>query len=422
MNRSALLALLLAVTMLSGCTVSGTGTRRVVATVMIGADLPLSGDDAQDGIPVEHAIELAIKQAGLVCGVSSYQDACLQLKAVFEDDVNKGIHDPVTGSSNVQRLADDPRVVGVIGPLYDSLAKSELPVANAVHLTMLSPAVTDECLTQEPPDGHCHGLAARLRPRSPNNFFRVVTTQLVEGIAAADLAFTRLGRQRAFVVNDQTAFGQGIANAFADRFAQDGGVIVDPSDLGAFDPSQPPDFGARIERAKALTADVIYFAGSDVGAAAALRRDMLGHGLPVPLLGTDRLASSQFARLAGEGARGSYYTIVGPHPATLRSAASFIRDYRQAYSQDPGSVSLAGFDAANIAIRAIAQAIDDAGGNAPSRTQVLAAVGRTHSESGAMGVMSFDARGDTTLKLLAAYQWEAPTEATGQFVADLAVR
>jgi hypothetical protein len=39
-----------------------------------------------------------------------------------------------------------------------------------------------------------------------------------------------------------------------------------------------------------------------------------------------------------------------------------------------------------------------------------------------MGAISFDARGDTTLKLLAAYQWEAPTQPTGQFVADLRVR
>ena len=405
-----------------GCIVPGTGSRQVVAAAVIGADLPLSGDDAQDGVPVEHAIELAIKQAGLVCGASSHQDACLQLKAVFEDDVNKGIHDPVTGSSNIQRLVADPRVVGVIGPLYDSLAKSELPVANAVHLTMVSPAVTDECLTQEPPDGHCRGLAARLRPRSPNNFFRVVTTQLVEGLAGADLAFRRLGKRQAFVVNDQTGFGQAIASAFAERFTQDGGVIVDPSDLGAFDPTQPADFGARVERAKALTADVIYFAGSEIGAAAALRRDMLGRGLPVPLIGTDQLASSQFARLAGESARGSYYTVVGPHPATLRSAASFIRDYRQAYGQEPGSTSLAAFDATNILIRALAQAIDDAGGNPPSRSQVLAAVGRIHDEPGAMGLMSFDTRGDTTLKLLAAYQWEAATQPTGQFVADLTVR
>lgn len=373
----------------------------------------------QDGLPVEHAIDLAIAQAGLVCGAASHRDACVQLKAAPYDDVNKGIHDPATGATNVRLMAADPAVMGVIGPLYGSLAKSELPVANAVHLAMVSPAVTDECLTQEPPDGRCHGLAARLRPRAPNNFFRVVTTQPEEGMAAADLAFSQLGKRRAFVVNDQTAFGNSIAGAFSQRFAEDGGIVVDPSDLGAFDPNQAPDFGTRIERGRALATDVIYFAGSEVGIAAALRRDLVARALPVPLIGPDQLASTQFARLAGAGARGSYYTIVGPHAATIRQATSFLRDYRRAYDQEVGAFSLASFDATNIVIRAIGRAIDDAGGRVPARDLVLTEISRTSDDNGAMGVMSFDARGDTTLKLFSAYQWMAPAQRTGDFVGEI---
>lgn len=422
MRRPGLLCLILAALAVSSCSVPGTGGRQVVGTVTLAADLPLSGDDAPEGIPVRQAFELAITQAGLVCGAASHQDVCLRLKPLAEDDVNKGIHDPARGASNVQALAGDPGVVGLVGPLYDSLAKSELPAANAAQLAMVSPAATDECLTQEPPDGHCHGLAARLRTRSPNNFFRVVTTRMVEGAAAADLAFNQLGKRRAFVINDQTGFGQGLATAFADRFTQDGGEVVDPSDLGAFDPTQPADFGTRIDRARSLGTDVIFFAGSEIAAAAGLRRGMVAHGLPVPLIGADPLASSQFTRLAGDSARGSYYTVVGPDPLSLRQAASFDRDYRRAYGKDPTGLSLAAFDATNIIIRALARAVDDAGGKIPSRAQVLREVSRTSDDAGAMGVMSFDAKGDTSLKLLAAYQWVAATQAAGQFLANLLIR
>jgi len=413
---------MLAAMAVAGCSLPGSASHQLLGTVTLAADLPLSGDDAPEGIPVRQGFELAIKQAGLVCGAASHQDVCLQLKPLAQDDVNKGVHDPARGSSNVQALVSDPGVVGLVGPLYDSLAKSELPVANAAQLAMVSPAATDECLTQEPADGHCHGLAARLRPRSPNNFFRVVTTRPVEGAAAGDLAFNRLGKRRAFIINDQTALGQGLAAAFADQFTKDGGEVVDPSDLGAFDPSQPADFGTRIDRARALGTDVVYFAGSEIAAAAGLRRAMLAHGLPVPMIGADPLASSQFARLTGDSARGSYYTVVGPDPLTLRQAASFVRDYRKAYGTDATGLSLAAFDATNIVIRALARAIDDAGGKIPTRAQVLREISRTSDDAGALGVISFDPKGDTSLKLVAAYQWSAATEATGQVVANLVVR
>jgi len=415
-------AMMLMVAMaLSGCTLGGDGAQHVVGTVKLGADLPLSGDDAPDGLPVRNAIALAIDQAGVVCGAASHRDACVRLGAVIEDDVSQGIHDAAKGAQNVQRLAADGRVIGMVGPLYESLAKSELPVANAAPLAMVSPAVTDECLTREPADGHCGGLKARLRPGGGNTFFRVVTTQLDEGAAGADLAFRTLGKRQAFVLNDQSPFGQAVARAFADRFARDGGTVVDPSDLGAFDPGQPPAFGIRVDRARASGADVIYFAGSAILAAASLRWEMVARMPQVPLIGTDRLANSQFAKSAGASARGCYYTVVGPYPPRIHEAASVGRAYRQTYGVDIASASLAAFDATNLLIAAVRRAIDDAGGKLPSRLDVLREVAKTKNYAGAMGVMSFDSDGDTSLKLVTAYQWLAATEPRGQIVAQLTV-
>ena len=415
-------AMMLMVAMaLSGCTLGGDGAQHVVGTVKLGADLPLTGDDAPDGLPVRNAIALAIDQAGVVCGAASHRDACVRLGAVIEDDVSQGIHDTAKGAQNVQRLAADGRVIGMVGPLYESLAKSELPVANAAPLAMVSPAVTDECLTREPADGHCGGLKARLRPGGGNTFFRVVTTQLDEGAAGADLAFRTLGKRQAFVLNDQSPFGQAVARAFADRFARDGGIVVDPSDLGAFDPGQPPAFGIRVDRARASGADVIYFAGSAILAAASLRREMVARMPQVPLIGTDRLANSQFAKSAGASARGCYYTVVGPYPPRIHEAASVGRAYRQTYGVDIASASLAALDATNLLTAAVRRAIDDAGGKLPSRLDVLREVAKTKNYAGAMGVMSFDSDGDTSLKLVTAYQWLAATEPRGQIVAQLTV-
>ena len=417
MSRGRLAALMLGMLLVAGCTV-GVGTpAHSIGVIKLGVDLPLSGDDAPDGLPAKNAIDLALKQAGRVCGPARHPDACFDLQAVTDDDVSQGIHDPAKGAKNVQLLANDARVLAMVGPLHDSVAKSELPVANAAGLTMVSPGTTNECLSQEPPDGHCQGLSARLRPGGPNNFFRVVTTQLVEGAAGADLAFRALGKKRAFVINDQTTFGLGIATTFVARFVRDGGTIVDPSDLGAFDPNQPATFGSRVQRALELGADVIYFAGTGVSAAASLRREMAARMPQVPLIGSDRLASSQFAKAAGAAARGSFYTVVGPYPAVLRGAQAFMHDYKTAYGHDVGAFGLPAYDATRLLIAAIGRAIDDAGGAMPTRAQVLNEVSATRDYRGAMGAMGFDARGDTNLKLLTAYQWLGANDVAGQFVA-----
>jgi branched-chain amino acid transport system substrate-binding protein len=418
MKRGTLTSLTIVALALAGCTI-GVGTpAHSMGVIKLGADLSLSGDDASDGMPARNAIDLAVKEAGRVCGPSRHPDACFDLQVTAYDDVSNGIHDPAKGAKNVQLLAGDAQVLAMVGPLYDSLARSEVPVANAVRLAMVSPAATSECLTQEPADGHCQGLAARLRPKGSNNFFRVVTTQLVEGAGGADLAYKTLGKRRAFVANDQTPLGLGIANGFVARFVHDGGTIVDPSDLGAFDPSQSPDFGSRVARAVELGADVVYFAGGDISSAASLRRAMAARMPQVPLIGSDRLASSQFAKSAGAAARGSYYTVVGPYPAVLRTAQGFIRDYKKLYGGDPGTYSLQAFDATNLVIAAIARAIDDAGGKLPAREQVLHEVNVTRDYKGAMGTMSFDSRGDTSLRLITAYQWMAATDPAGRFTAQ----
>jgi branched-chain amino acid transport system substrate-binding protein len=384
--------------MVSACTIGPVGQRHQIGTLTIGADLPLSGDDAVDGAPVQNGISLALSDRGSVCGAASHSDACLTLRLRLLDDVVKGIHDPTMGRSNVRLLAGDPAVVGMVGPLYDSVAKAEIPVANAAGLAIVSPANTDACLTQEPADGQCQGLARSLRPHDTNTYFRVVTTQLSEGAAAADLAYRSLAKRRAFVVKDASPQAPALATAFSARFIRDGGRFVEQ-----------------------VSADVIYFAGSDLTVGAGLRKQMAGTSPQIPLIGSDALATDQFAKAAGAGARGSYYTLVGPDPASTRSAAAFVRQYRKRFGREPNTASLAAFDATGVLIDAIARAIDDTGGNQPNRAEVLSELAKTSAYAGAMGSFGFDALGDTTLRWVAAYQWLAPTDPAGRFMAEFTV-
>ena len=108
------------------------------------------------------------------------------------------------------------------------------------------------------------------------------------------------------------------------------------------------------------------------------------------------------------------------YPPRVKAATSFRAAYRKAYARDPSGIALQAFDATNVLLQAISRAIDDAGGKRPGRRQVLTAVVQT-SYAGLMGTMGFDHAGDTTLKLVTVYQWQAPTATRGDFVTQVNV-
>ena len=385
--------------LLGGCSGPLGGKPHTVGTVKLAADLPLTGDDAPDGVPVRDALELAVKQRSTVCGASSHQDACVRVQLAPYDDVSKGIHDPAQGAANLRQMTADAQVIAMVGPLYDSVARTEIPIASQGHLAIVSPGNTNECLTQEPADGHCQGLAAQLRPNRTNAYFRVVTTRMMEAPAAAEFAIRSLHARHAFVVDDPTPVGKALAAGFTARFRSRGGTIA----------------------ASIASADVVYFPGSDIAAAASLRRQLAAATPAIPLLGSDALANDQYAKAAGDAARGSYYATAGVWPAAIKAAAPFVADYRRVYGQTPTGVSLQAFDAANLLLDAVGRAIDDAGGNPPSREQVIARVAQTTGYQGLVGTIGFDGQGDTTLRLVALYEWTASAETSGAFMAEVNV-
>jgi branched-chain amino acid transport system substrate-binding protein len=408
---------------LAGCTpsnpadVSGGALR---GSIKIGIDLPLTGLDAEQGQPAARGAQLAIRQAGKVCGFSRHRDACFKLAAFPLDDSANEVHDPTTGAANVARFVADREVLGMIGPLNQNVAKKEIPIANEAGLAMVSPASTSECLTLEVADGHCDGLAQQLRPRKMNNFFSVVSAENVQGAAGADFSYSRLGSRKAYLLNDRSSAALSIARSFAGQFQKDGGAVLN-NDLGGFDP-KAPDFAPHLKAATAAGADLIYFAGLTSSTAGALRRQMIVALPGAAFMGTSSLSDSQFARAAGSSAYDSYFTVIGAYPSRLDASRKFVRDYRAAYSEDASPNAAHSYEAAGILINAISRAIDAAGGNTPSREQVLKELGQTRDYPGILGKTSFTPEGDTTLKIVTVYRWVSARDVGGTYVDQLAVQ
>ena len=163
-----------------------------------------------------------------------------------------------------------------------------------------------------------------------------------------------------------------------------------------------------MNQAKSQGADVVFFGGTTATKGGLLRKAMQGI-LDVPYVAGDGISGDQFLKDAAPNAANSYFTVAGPYPQKLSTAATFLTDYKSKYGEDAGAYSAQAYDAAAIIIAAISRAIDDAGGNTPTRDQVTAEVAKTKNFKGVIGTSSFDSNGDTSLKIITVYKWNPDT-------------
>jgi branched-chain amino acid transport system substrate-binding protein len=351
-------------------------------TVTIGIELPMSGGEAANGVPTSDGVKLAVDQANAKSGMKyKYQVQIL-------DDAVNGVHDPAQGAKNIQQFVADKTVMGVVGPFNSNVGQAEIPLSNEAGLTQISPANTNPGLTK-PPD------ALNLRKAHPTdiNYFRVCTTDDIQGPAGADYTFKNLNKKNVFIIDDNETYGKGIADTFEKRFTDDGGKVLGHEHLS----SGQQDFKALLTKAKATNPDVIYYGGVTTTGGGLLRSQMKDVGMQaLPFVGGDGIEEAEFLKEAGDLANGSWATVAAPIADKLPEAQDFIKAYNAKYTSGAdklGAYSASGYDAANIII----QAVESAGGD---RAKVRAYVAGLKDFKGALGTYGFDQNGDTTNKII----------------------
>lgn len=396
MSRSlrliALLAALLPTATQVGCTAAAGNADAVTGgTITIGVDLPLSGADASDGVPTANAVKLALNDANddnLVPG--------FKLQADVRDDTVKGVHDPQKGTSNFESFVADPTDLGVIGPLNSNVAQALIPISNQDSLALISPANTSPELTKGP-----QALALRKAHPLAITYFRVCPTDDVQGSAGAAFAYKTLGARRAFVIDDGQTFGRGVADEWAGEFKSEGGTVL--GHVHAL-PTQT-DFRSTIADAAASGADIIFFGGESSTGAAVARKEMAGTALAhTNYASGDGIQNQQFLDVAAAESENSYATVASANADELPTAATFVKEYKEAYGQADGAYSASAYVATMVLVNAIAKAVRQDGGRMPTREEVLDLLRGTSNFNSILGIFSFDQNGDTTLKIVSIWK------------------
>jgi len=391
-------------------------------TITIGVDLPLTGDEGRAGVSTLNGIRYFVQTHPTLDGFTIVLDA--------RDDANSGPRDPSRGVKNIKAFIANPHIIAMLGPFDSSIARAQIPLANQAHLAMVSPATSSRCLTKEPylptrlnplrTPISCKdaGLPtpSDLRPTGVNNYFRLSTTDELQGPAAADYARKQLHLMRVAVVNHHEAYGQLLANSFTARFNRLGGTVVARTEL---DPGVTFDLTTFLQQAKSKGAQGVYFGGSAANQGCTVRHQMISVfdiGAGAPFLGGDGIAlDPTCVRDAGANAAGIYATVPALDPEQITSAQDLIKAFKTQYGRvgDLGPYTIAAYDATGVLYDALHRAILAAGGNIPFRDTVVNQLAATTAYTGATGVFGFDPDGDTTLRMVSIFQPAGPDPHAG---------
>ena len=239
--------------------------------VKIGHVAPLSGSQAHYGKDNENGVRMAIEDlnaAGTTIGGKK-----VKFEIVAEDDAA----DPKQGTAAAQKLCDS-KVAGVVGHLNSGTTIPASKIYNDCGLPMITGAATNPNLTKP---GY-------------KNVFRIIANDNALGAGLAFYASDALKLKTVAIIDDRTAYGQGVAEVFKRTALSKGMTVVDEQ----FTTDKATDFMAILTAVKAKNPDAIFYGGMDPQAGPMLRQmEQLGMS-NVKYFGGDGICTAEVAKLA----------------------------------------------------------------------------------------------------------------------------
>lgn len=328
-------------------------------TILIGLAGPLTGPSARIGKDLENGAQLAIADANAQKPTLKGQPVTFKL--LSEDDQS----DPRTAVAVAQRLVDEG-VAGVVGHWNTG---TSIPAARIYH---------DAGIAQVAPVATGHGYTQQGFDTS----FRVMGHDDDGGNYAGEYAVKVLKAKRIAVIDDRTAFGQGLADEFIKSLAAQG---VQPVAREYVD-DKTVDFSAVLTTLRSKNADLIFFGGVD-SQAAPLARRIKQLGMNTPLMGAGGFVSQTFLTLAQKEGEGVVALEPGLPLEQMPGGKAFEQAYRDRYKTHIELHAPFAYDATRVLIAAIEQA------QSADPADYLPKLRAIHYQ-GVTGSIAFDAQGN----------------------------
>jgi branched-chain amino acid transport system substrate-binding protein len=382
------LALVLTATLFTGCeksvTEKGNATGDMV--VRIGASAPLTGPQAHLGKDNENGTRMAIDDAnskGIVIAGRK-----IRFELISEDDQA----DPKTATIVAQKLLDN-KVNGVIGHLNSGTSIPAAKIYSDNGIPQISPSATAVAYTAQ-------GFKTA---------YRVMANDAQQGHVLGEFAAKYLKAAKIAVIDDRTAYGQGLADEFIKSAESSGATIV----AHEYTNDKAMDFTAVLTAVKGKKPDLLFYGGMDAQGGP-MAKQVKALALKVKFMTGDGGYTPEFIKLAGDAAEGAYASLPGvpldKMPGGKEFNARFVAKYQPIQLYAPYC-----YDAVNVMIAAMqkADSVEPA-----KYLPELASI----SYDGVTAKIRFDEKGDLKGGAITVYQvqngtWQ-PLETMGAGGAD----
>ena len=330
------------------------------SVVKIGFAGPLTGPIAHIGKDEEYATRLALEDANAKGMTLNGQKVRFEL--LSEDDQG----DPRQATIVSQRLAD-AGVKGVVGHVTSGAAIPAAMIYEQAGIPAITPSATNPKLTQQ---GY-------------KTAYRVIANDFQQGEAMAKYAATVLKAKTIAIVDDRTAYGQGLGDALAENLKKHGVQIV----AREYTTDKAVDFTALLTRIKSKQPDAIFYGGMDAQGAPMLKQ-IKQLGLNVKFLSGDGVCTSEMLKLADDALSPNVYCTQAGIPAEkMPGGTEFKNRFKNRFKVDVQLYAPYAYDATNMLIEAMKLA------NSAEPAKYLPQLHQV-TLKGVTGAVAFDAKGD----------------------------
>jgi branched-chain amino acid transport system substrate-binding protein len=324
---------------------------------------PTSGGIAHLGKDNENGAKLAIEELnakGVKIG-----GKVVKFELLAEDDAG----DPKQGTAVAQKLVDS-KVKGVVGHLNSGTSIPASKIYSDAGIPQISPSATNPKYTRQ-------GFKTT---------FRVVADDVHLGGTLGRYAVNTLKGKTIAVIDDRTAYGQGVADEFKKAVVGAKGNVVGHE----YTTDKATDFMAILTNLKAKKPDVVFFGGMDAVAGPMLRQ-MKSLGINAKFMGGDGICSAELAKLAGDAmADDQVYCAEagGVEGAQKAGMDAFKTKFKAKFNADVQIYAPYVYDSVNVMVAAMVKA------DSAEPAKYLPVLAKTVNFAGVTGPITFDEKGD----------------------------